>query len=153
MKKSILIFLGLSVLVFVYFFFFTNKTTTPLRVLPQGDVVINQKVFSVLIMDTAKTRENGLSNRSPLTSDEGMLFVFEKEDFHGFWMKDMLFSIDMIWIDANLRVVHIEKQVSPETYPKVFRPQAKSLYVLEILAGQSDANNIKIGDSVKILKK
>lgn len=104
-------------------------------------------------MDTATGRQNGLSHRRPLSSDEGMLFVFEKEGFYGFWMKDMLFSIDIIWIDANLKIVHIENNVSPQTYPKVFRPTSKSLYVLEILAGQSEISNIKIGDSVKILKK
>lgn len=153
MSKSIFVFLSFLALIFVYFFFFTNKTTTPLLISPGGDVIINEKVFSVSIMDTAKARENGLSGRSPITIDEGMLFIFEKEDFYGFWMKDMLFSIDMIWIDANLKVVHIERNVSPQTYPKVFRPTSKSLYVLEILAGQSEINNIKIGDSVKILKK
>ncbi len=153
MKKSIFIFLSLFVLVFIYFFLFTNKTTTPLLVPSRGDVVINEKVFSVSIMDTATGRQNGLSHRRPLSSDEGMLFVFEKEGFYGFWMKDMLFSIDIIWIDANLKIVHIENNVSPQTYPKVFRPTSKSLYVLEILAGQSEISNIKIGDSVKILKK
>lgn len=153
MKKTIFIFLLSFLLIFIYFFLFTNKTTTPLLVPSRGDVVINEKVFSVLIMDTATGRQNGLSHRKYLLSDEGMLFVFEKEDFHGFWMKDMLFSIDMIWIDANLRVVHVERSVSPKTYPKVFSPESKSLYVLEVLAGQSDINNIKIGDGVKILKK
>lgn len=140
-------------IVFVYFWFFNSENVKPLPVDPLGEVVINQKVFSVSIMDTTIGRQNGLSGKNPLLSDQGMLFIFEKEDFYGFWMKDMLFSIDMIWIDANLKIVHIESNVSPQTYPKVFRPTSKSLYVLEILAGQSEINNIKIGDSVKILKK
>lgn len=134
-------------MILVGFFLFFSKSEKV------NTVIFGEKTYFVEISDTNTERQRGLSFHTPLTSDEGMLFVFEKEDFHGFWMKDMLFSIDIIWIDANLRVVHIEREVSPETYPKVFRPESKSLYVLEILAGQSEINNIKIGDSLKILKK
>lgn len=114
---------------------------------------INQNVFSVEVADTAYLLEKGLSGHPPLGPMEGMLFVFSSPDTYGIWMKDMLFAIDIIWIDENFKIVHIEKDVSPDTYPKVFYPTAPSKYVLEISAGQIDILKIKIGDSIKISKK
>jgi len=100
------------------------------------------------IANTPELRTLGLSGRERLENDSGMLFVFEKPDFYGFWMKDMNFPIDIIWISENLNVVYIEKDVQPETFPKVFKPEGLSLYVLEINAGLSDLNNIKISSKV-----
>ncbi len=116
-------------------------------------VVLANKTYSVEIADTNTERQRGLSLHTPLLENQGMLFVFNQDDFHGFWMKDMLFPIDILWIDSNLKVVHIEKHVSPETFPKVFYPTSKSRYVLEISSGQVDKSNIKIGELVKFLKK
>ena len=81
------------------------------------------------------------------------IFIFENEEIHSFWMKDMLFSIDILWIDSNFKIVHIENGVSPESYPKIFTPNTKSLYVLEISAGQVNILNMKVGDFIKIVKK
>ncbi|MSU45346.1 MAG: DUF192 domain-containing protein, partial [Candidatus Zambryskibacteria bacterium] len=83
----------------------------------------------------------------------GMLFVFEKEGKYVFWMKDMLFPIDIIWIDKNFTVNHIETDLSRETYPKFFYPKDNILYVLEVLAGQASSSKINIGDTVKFIKK
>lgn len=144
-RNFITFFVGL--ILFSGFFLFLGKSEDV------NAVILGNKTYFVEISDTNTERQRGLSLHTPLTSDEGMLFVFEREDFYSFWMKDMLFAIDILWIDSNLRVVHIERNISPETYPKVFRPESKSRYVLEISSGQVDANNIKIGDSVKFLKK
>lgn len=114
---------------------------------------VNEKVFKVEVADNDVTLEKGLSGRPELGGYEGMLFVFQKPDKYGFWMKDMNFSLDIIWLDNDLRVVHIEKSVSPKTYPKVFYPESDSMYVLEISAGQSDKAELKIGDTIEILKK
>lgn len=117
------------------------------------EVVLGTETFKVEVSDTDRLREQGLSGHKPLMKNEGMLFIFEKEGNYGFWMKDMLFSIDIIWIDKNFVVNHIESGVSPETYPKVFYPQGEILYVLEVLGGQASSSKIKIGDSVKFIKK
>lgn len=116
-------------------------------------VVVGGKTFSVEIARTAMDQERGLSLHVPLLDNQGMLFVFESEGMYGFWMKDMLFPLDIIWVDSNLQIVHIEKNLSPDTYPKIFYPGAKSLYVLEIPAGQADILQIKTGDTVKFIKK
>ncbi len=115
-------------------------------------VILGGKTFSVEIAKTDMERERGLSLHVPLSDSQGMLFIFPTEGLYGFWMKDMLFPIDIVWIDSNLKIVHIEKDLSPETYPKIFSPGAESLYVLEIPAGQSDILNIKTGDRVKFVK-
>lgn len=115
-------------------------------------VVLGGKVFSVDVADTYFTLKKGLSERKSISKNEGMLFVFEKKDKQSFWMKDMFFSIDIIWVDENYVITHIEKSVSPDTYPKVFSPEAPSLYVLEVSAGQADLLGIKVGDTVSFSK-
>ena len=119
----------------------------------KSKVIVNGKVFEVQVADTNYLLEKGLSGHVPLSDNQGMFFVFNKPDKYGFWMKDMKFSIDIIWIDSNFQIIHIEKSVKPDTYPKVFYPSSSAQYVLEILAGQSDKVNLKIGDSVKFVKK
>ncbi|OGE78685.1 hypothetical protein A3J19_00635 [Candidatus Daviesbacteria bacterium RIFCSPLOWO2_02_FULL_41_8] len=127
--------------------------TTPIQVSSQGEVILGEKAFLVEVADTDTLRTRGLSGHVPLSEEEGMLFIFDRPDNYGFWMKDMNFPIDIVWMDESLKIVHIEKNISPETYPKVLRPTEKSLFVLEISAGQSDLLNIKVGDEVKFLRK
>ena len=77
-----------------------------------------------------------------------MIFVFEKVGNYGFWMKDMNFPLDILWINDNFKVVGIEKNLATSTYPKSFGSKYKAMYVLEISAGYSNKNNIKIGDKI-----
>ncbi len=104
--------------------------------------------YKVLLSDTPELRTKGLSGRPSLGTDEVMLFAFEREGRNFFWMKDMLFSIDMVWLGADKRIMHIEKNVSPGTFPKSFGPDENSKYVLEFKAGTADSIGMKIGDSV-----
>ncbi|MEX2014012.1 MAG: DUF192 domain-containing protein, partial [Parcubacteria group bacterium] len=69
--------------------------------------------------------------------------------YHGFWMKDMHFAIDIVWIDENFRIVGIEKEVRPETFPQVFRPDQPIKYVLELPAGYSERHDIGVGAVVQ----
>ena len=129
-------------------------------------VQIGDSIFNVELALSPEERRQGLSGHKPLKDKEGMLFVFEKPDTYGFWMKDMLFPLDILWITPTplplnkgedqgggpLSIIHIERDVKPETYPKAFAPSEPALYVLEINAGLSEKNNFKIGDSVRFLK-
>ena len=101
-------------------------------------------------MDDDSERERGLSGRESLEREKVMLFVFEEETYPGIWMKDMAFPIDIAWIDKNGAIVHIERNVSPKTFPKVFFPPAKSLYVLEANAGFFESHGLKVGSFVEI---
>ncbi len=102
------------------------------------------------VADTDAERELGLSGRTGLDQNSGLLFVFDRPGNYGFWMKDMLFPIDIAWLDKDRRVVHIERGVSPATYPTVFFPQANSTYVLEVNAGFLALHQINIGDVLEI---
>ena len=115
-------------------------------------LLIGNREINVILVQTPEERQMGLSGRTNLPANTGMLFVFENSGQYGFWMKDMLFSIDIIWLSADKRIVYIEKNVKPETFPKAFSPKDPALYVLEVEAGFSDKNNIQIGDAVKFLK-
>ena len=111
------------------------------------------KTIVVEVSETKEALEKGLSGHEPLSSDQGMLFVFSKPEKYGFWMKDMTFPIDIVWVDQNFNIVHIEESVLPETYPKVFYPKEPALYVLEVYSGQALNLGLKIGQSIKIYKK
>lgn len=115
-------------------------------------VRIGNKIFNIELADSPAERQRGLSGHSPLEDDEGMLFIFEKADTYGFWMKDMLFGLDILWLDQDGRIIYIEREILPETYPKVFTPKEPALYVLEINAGLTDKKGFKTGDRVQFLK-
>lgn len=87
------------------------------------------------IVDTPAKREQGLSGRTEIADHYGMLFVFDKPDVHGFWMKDMHVSIDIIWLSDTGEILGIEHEVSPDTYPNVFYPPQPVSRVLETRAG------------------
>jgi hypothetical protein len=106
------------------------------------------KTFSAEISDKQYLLERGLSYRKSIDDNKAMLFVFPKPDSYKFWMKDMNFPIDMIWLGTGKKIVHIEKNVSPETYPKAFGPNSPSMYVIEVKAGTSDTLGLSIGQSV-----
>lgn len=107
---------------------------------------IGNKTILIEVVATEKERENGLSNRPSLPTDTGMLFVFDQPAIYHFWMKEMNFPIDIVWLDENYKVVDLSKDLKPETYPKTFSSQAPVLYVLELNAGKINELNIKIGD-------
>lgn len=107
-----------------------------------------EKNIEIELAQTPAERTRGLSGRKSLAPDHGMLFIFEKSGIYGFWMPDMLFSIDILWIDEEKKIVHIEKNVSPDSYPKIFTPTVAAKYVLEVPAGFSDENKIVVGNTV-----
>jgi uncharacterized membrane protein (UPF0127 family) len=120
------------------------------QVLPHA--VFGDTKVTLTVADTQATRAKGLSGHAPLLPTEGMLFVFDQPTYPGMWMKDMLFPIDIVWLDQNSIIVDIKDSVGPETYPQVFAPRAKSLYVVELPAGFAKRHEIKIGDQVTIKK-
>ncbi len=95
-------------------------------------------------------REQGLSGRTSLLKDHGMLFLFEKSDRHGIWMKDMHISIDIFWLDDKRQVVYLAQDVNPETYPDVFYPSVPALYVLETNAGFAREHSIATGTPLEL---
>lgn len=102
--------------------------------------------LSVQIAETEGEREQGLSDVNNLSDDQGMLFIFDEPGYYQMWMKDMLFPLDILWLDQNFKVVDIKKELSPSTYPESFGPKSPAKYVLEINSGLSDKYGFAIGD-------
>ena len=97
---------------------------------------------------TPATRERGLSGTASLDVDEGMLFIFPEPGMYAFWMKDMNFSIDIVWITSDRRVIGVTENVSPETYPETFGPSKNVQFVLEVPAGSAEKFGLKTGSVV-----
>lgn len=94
---------------------------------------------------TTAARERGLGGRKSLPQDYGMLFVFPKDDYYGFWMKDTLIPLDMFWLDDKGQVVSMAQDVATTTFPHVFYPSSPARYVLETLAGFAQRHAIATG--------
>ena len=96
----------------------------------------------------------GLGSYESLPDDRGMLFVFQQSGEYGFWMKDMLISIDIIWISAENQVVHVETAQPepgvPDDQLTVYRPGAPAVYVLEVRAGLAAEKDLQVGDEAQI---
>ena len=109
-----------------------------------------------MTVDTAKTpadQQRGLSGRDSLLPNHGMLFVFERESTWGFWMKDMKFSLDIIWFNSNRQAVFIEQSLqpcSPQSCP-IYIPTINAMYVLEVNAGFVQSHQISLGDTFNFL--
>lgn len=101
---------------------------------------------------TAQQREKGLSGRTEMAYDRGMLFVFEREGEHCFWMKDMHFSLDMLWLDQDGKIIDIVQNARPESYPKTFCPDKPASYVIEVRAGVVNASKLKPGQFLEIAR-
>jgi len=148
-KKKYLIFIFLILVIIVLVMIF-NKNNPEIS--EESKVCINNKCFIVEIVDTPEQRAKGLMNRQSLAQDKGMLFVFDQEANHSFWMKNTLIPLDIIWINKDKQVVDIEKNVQlckADPCPR-YSPDQKANYVLELNAGQSDQAQIKIGDKLTL---
>ncbi|MEK7185402.1 MAG: DUF192 domain-containing protein [Patescibacteria group bacterium] len=122
----------------------SNSNSSSDSKLSAQSIKIADAKFNIELANTYDSRTRGLSGRKSLADNTGLLFVFDSSARYGFWMKDMKFPIDIIWIDDAGKVVFIEKNVKPSTFPKVFYPSAPASFVLEINAGLADTHNIKI---------
>ncbi len=117
-------------------------------------VYLNGHPIAAEIAETREQQSRGLSGRAALGPDEGMLFIYAEEGNHRFWMRDMLISIDMIWI-RNLRIVHIESFVpvpapgTPVNQLPTYSASEPSNFVLEIAAGRSAELSIAVGGRVR----
>jgi len=139
-ESSVKLIIAVAVLLIIasavlLLFSFRNHTT----------VQIGSQLVSVSIADTDAERAQGLSGTSSLADDQGMLFIFTQSEKWPIWMKDMNYSIDVVWLDQNRMVVDVDANVSPETYPQDFVPRASARYVLELPAGYAARHGIGIG--------
>ena len=151
----LIIFVVLTLFVIAFFIkaFKKDNYTSVCGKYAKKEVQISNKIIFADISDNDCKRQLGLSSREALLDGEGMLFIFERAGNYGFWMKDMSFPLDILWINDRFEVVGIERNVSTSTYPQTFGEKYLGKYVLEVSAGYSDKNNIKIGEKIHPLTK
>lgn len=120
-----------------------------------GKVVFGNISVDIEVSDTIATRQLGLSYRESLDQNSGMLFVFDSYNIEYFWMKDMKFPLDIIWIkddtivDISKNVPTPKAEVSLNQLP-TYSPKEKVNYALEVNAGFADKNKVKVGDKLQI---
>lgn len=126
-----------------------------LRGIPYGeiDLSINESEFEVAVAHSRTLKALGLSGVEELSENQGMLFLFDTEEPHGFWMNDMLISIDILWLNSEKEIVKIKENVSPDTYPETFGLEVDSRYVLELTAGVVEEQGFERGDQVEFKVK
>ncbi|HEY0156107.1 MAG TPA: DUF192 domain-containing protein [Thermoanaerobaculia bacterium] len=123
----------------------TTVYSGPRVIFPDGTAI------SVEIAADDELRAQGLMFRDRLRPNAGMLFMFAEDDEHAFWMKNTLIPLDMIWIDANQKVVAVKYNVPPckvEDCPS-YPPGVLSRYVLEVAGGVAQAHGVKAGDQLR----
>ena len=145
MKKLIVIAAILAIGIFSLWFYSRHPLQTT--------VTVRNTTFTVDVAVTAKEKEIGLGNRKSLAADHGMLFVYDHKEIYSYWMRNMHFPIDIIWIDDQT-IVDIAKNVPVSDKPvgelPIYHPIAPVDKVLELPAGTSDRFGIIIGDKIII---
>lgn len=120
----------------------------------KAEIKINDQIIIAEVANDEETRTLGLSGRETIGINEGMLFVFEDLGVYPFWMKDMKFPIDIIWIDSENRIADIDENVQPQ--PGVleenliqYKPSIPVKRVLELRAGRAQLLNVEVGGVIK----
>jgi uncharacterized protein len=168
MFKRNLIFLLSLIFILSFFFFFSSRIKnlsqekkSPLpspyslekkeSLLPQKKIIklkIGENIFQTEIANTEKERRQGLSGRENLCDKCAMLFIFEEKGKHSFWMKEMKFDLDIIWIRGE-EVVFIAQEVSWREGLKTITSDQEADKVLEINSGFAKKLGIRVGDRVE----
>jgi uncharacterized membrane protein (UPF0127 family) len=119
-----------------------------LAILPSG------AEFTVEIAADPESRRLGYMFREHVGPREGMLFVFDEVQHHGFWMKNCKVALDMIWLDEQMRVVDVahDRQPCPAEGPcPSVLPMRGARYVLELAGGTARRESVAIGDRISVL--
>lgn len=156
MQKTIGVVVAIiaSLILITYLFLQSRATLNLFGKKPTATV--NTHTISLTLARTEKEKQIGLSETPSLQKNSGMLFLFDTADTYGFWMKNMKYPIDIIFINDS-KIITIFKNVTPpptdsaipdEKLP-IYTPASPSNRVLEIPGGMSDTYSLKVGDNVE----
>jgi len=117
---------------------------------PKVPVYLKEKEIWVEVVRTPEERAQGLMGRKHLGEDEGMLFIFEKEDYHSFWMKNTLIPLSIAFIDREGKILRIAdmEPLTLDSHP----PPKPILYALEMNKGWFSTNSLQAGDILRFSK-
>lgn len=151
MKKLIAVYVALIIAVILLAVARTGgnfSIPNPFR--GSAEAKIGDKKINLILAKSDKDRMKGLSGRNNLAEDQGMLFIFEKKGKYGFWMRDMKFPIDIIYIDDKTVVYLVESAPAGSQAPNltVYAPDTDVNRVLELNAGGAKKYGIKKGTKI-----
>ena len=110
------------------------------------------ETFTLEIADTRLKQIRGLTRRESILKNYGMVYVLDAPSRYAYWMKDMQFATDVVWLDAFYRVIDLQERITPDTYPKIFEPDQPALFVLEFLSGSVKKAGITLNGTVDLSK-
>jgi uncharacterized membrane protein (UPF0127 family) len=113
-------------------------------------LTVGSTSLSVELAVSEPEREQGLSGRRALAEGKGMLFFFDQPSQYRFWMPDMRFAIDIVWIGEDWKVADITENATPESFPATFQPKYPAKYVLEVPAGYAAKRGWREGTTVSL---
>ena len=153
MKKLVLVYVVLIFAVILLAIFKAGGNINLPSFGKKATAQINGQKINLLLTKSENERQKGLSGRKNLDQNQGMLFIFDKPDRYGFWMKGMLFPIDIIYINGSKVVYVVRSAPSSVQVPNltIYRPDAPANYVLELNAGSAD--KLKIQSGTKVILK
>lgn len=104
--------------------------------------------LKVELADSPKELDEGLSGRKCIGESQAMLFVFDRPGYYNFWMKEMKFPIDIVWIDSTKKIIEVTDNIQPSTYPDSFTSNQPPQYVLEVQAGRAAELGLSAGKAL-----
>jgi uncharacterized protein len=147
--KAIILFIILTFII-IYSYNLVNKSIQKDNDIKETKVCIKEICVNAELAINEKQRAQGLMYITHLNENEGMLFVFENEEIHSFWMKNTLISLDILWINQNLEIIDIKTMIPCIGECIIYTPKDNSTYVLEVNENFAINNKIMIGDKVII---
>lgn len=154
MKGIILLFVILFVSIFAVKMYLDYTQGKPISFFSKNaSMTLGDKTFSLTVAKTDQEKQIGLSKKTSLRETEGMVFLFDKPDYYAFWMKDMKFSIDIVFLQDK-KIVTIVENVSPLNKNngslEIINPDQPADTVVELPSGSSKKYNLRIGDTLTI---
>ena len=148
MKKKLLLSILIIFVIISIFVYRDNQQPNLFPAYKQSRVHIGNSEYRLYHADDDEKRAQGLSNTEKLPADQGIMFVFASKEKYSFWMKDMKYSLDFIFLDNNV-VVDIYEDIRPDSYPNIISPRRPVNKVIELNAGEIKKAGITIGDKLK----
>jgi len=159
-KKNLIILVILVLTFCIFFLQFTELTGYKIkedRLVSEeiSEVVVGNKNYNLYIAKNYQDITKGLARFDSIRENEGMLFIFDNPGNYTFFMKDMKFNIDIIFIDVDFKVIKIFQNVKKETYRSAndfdaFKSDKPAKYVIELNQGEVAKNGLKLGDKINI---
>lgn len=147
-KRAVLVLVGLGLIMLGVGLWNIGRSGNLMKT-----VQIGSESYRLNIVSEKNDLKKGLGGIESMPEKSGMLFVFEQKAKRCMWMKDMVFSIDILWIDSQAKVVDIQTDISPATYPESFCGAKPTRYVIELNAGQVQSSGVKVGDTIKVIER